>query len=278
MYAPLFAVLTTHPQPQSITARLLDRLFPRAPGTEFKTAFETEYAVISVPMPLRRRRWKAIEKTALQFDDGIILPVGLELPPYVKIALCTPSTQFIAEVCINTVSRLISKSKIPKAERTVGLIDLKANHRPMVLILLKEASSVVVLTDEPEQYEEFSEQVFEHFGAPVLIADRGSSLSGCKIVAAPDKISQELCKRSFTAVVAAFSPPEKPRFPLLCSLELELTEELRGMVPKEINPITFLGALFEKCGAGSPGEIYASNGRINGAVTDIYSFARSFIK
>ena len=245
---------------------------------EFKTALGAEYALISATEPINKRRWKSIEKAVSTFDPEIILPLDLQPPVEMEIIPYFPSSRFLPIICANTVSKLLSISNVEKPQRVAGLIDLKATRQPLALRLLKEASSVVVLTNEPERYEAFSEEVFESTGAPVLIAEPGSSLSGCSVIAAPDGVPIELCSRNFPAVVCAIPVMTRPSFKLFCSLELSLTEELAQLVPLGIDPVTFFGALYEKCKISTLEELTASQGRIDGIMTTVAQFAKTVFR
>ncbi len=136
---------------------------------------------------------------------------------------------------------------------------------------------MVVMTNEPQRYEPFCEQVYETLGAPVLISPSDSSLSGCAIVAAPEGIPRELCTRGFPPVISALPAPAKPNFPLMSLFKLDLENELIKLVPKGIDPVLFFGALYEKYRVNSLEETAASAGRVDGISIPIEQYAK-FIK
>jgi hypothetical protein len=250
----------------------MDNILPRKITMEDKLALGAPYREIAVDRPPNARAWRRIERAVGALSSGVVVGQDLVLPEDTAVTPFVGREKFLPLLCVNTAARSLELARLPFARRNVGFVDPKGVRQSLVLRLLKYAPTVTVITDAPERYGAFCEQVLESLGAPVLLAGGDSALSCCAVVAVPEKIDAALLLRLDAPVISACPPPGGGRSPVLTSLEPPAPPGV-GIAPS-VSAAQFLGALYECCGVTALEDTVAQYGRVEGRMTTVAQFAQ----
>ncbi len=73
-----------------------------------------------------------------------------------------------------------------KAVQSVALLDRDGEYASLIEPLMKSVQTVAVVTRAEEVYTPIADRMFEQVGAAPLVTDSASTLSGCKVIIAPE--------------------------------------------------------------------------------------------
>lgn len=265
----MFSVLVRRPGRAGIAGRFLDKILPRRPSAEWKTAMDVPYLEVTIYDPAGVRSWKRVERLADTLCGKMLLPEEMRETGSPSIRRFDARDRFLPLVVQNTVCLLLEESGAPLYRRTAGLIDPKGIYQGMAVQLLRHSTALRVITEAPERYHRFSEQMIENFGAPVLLCEPDSAMADCAVAAAPGGFSG-LPLGLRCPVVS--SHDETGAGVVLSGLEVAPPVGLSGQIPEGISAAEFLGALFEIGGVQSLGTLAASGGRVGGRSVSLREF------
>ena len=190
--------------------------------------------------------WQSVSSKCGRYASRIIAPRTVSLPDIRNLNRFVPRST-VPMLIFNTALEEISKAKLPPDKISITLTDRNAIMASKICRFLPYASLVRVITSRPERYASACIKAMEEFGATLILRSAYEPVSGCDIVICCDGVITSSMQNA-----AVFTDSRKSGGKIrFCGSGLELLPVHREIVPENIEPIDFAGALFELCGCFS---------------------------
>lgn len=235
----MFAVLKLLPREKGLRARIRER-FEKSEPTVTQIPVKSGAPFFSVEMRIGRdgADWTALAAMLgrcakrLLIEDGIVLPESGIVKRFVPERL--PSI-----LLFNSAVQLMENSGLPPVNCSCTLIDKTGIFCSALHKLIPLAASVRVVTDQIESYEAAAEQIFEAFGASVVICEEE-----------PTALRDTFVLRPFAASGAGTVTvtDKDERHSILHGEGIVLPQEYADLLPQNTDPLVFASALYELCG------------------------------
>lgn len=190
--------------------------------------------------------WQSVSAKCGRYSSRIIAPRTVSLPDIRNLNRFVPRST-VPLLIFNTALEEISKAKLPPDRISITLTDRNAIMASKICRLLPYASLVRVITSRPERYASACIKAMEDFGATLLLRPSYEPVSNSDIVICCDGVITSAMQNA-----AVFTDNRrnggKIRF---CGSGLELLPVHKEIIPENIDPVDFAGALFELCGCFS---------------------------
>lgn len=240
----MFVVLrTVSPEKGIIKRRKQKKRILNSPAQSCPTEKGLPFYVLDVLADKHGIDWDSVAEKCGRYASRIIAPRNLPLPDHEKLRRFIPISMN-SLLIFNTASEIIKNAALPPEKISVTLTDRNAVHYSRVCKLLPFASSVRVVTAHPERYAHACVRAFEDYGASLIIRSVYEPTSKPEIIICCDgtiSVSMENAA-IFTSKRRAGG---KIRF---SGNGARLSEHHADLIPQEIDPIDFIGALTELCG------------------------------
>lgn len=219
--------------------------------------------------------WGRIEALADRFADRMLLPDGV-IPPEDSLIAGLRCPRHEKRVLLETACALIQRTRMPMYRRVLGLIDEEGDHADLLYPLLRQYTSVQVVTRNTAGYTAAAEEMMERLGAPVQVGTSLSLLSDCVLILAPGAAFGEEAQRLPCPVLCGdvFDPPWPCR--RITALEAATFPELDQCCPQGISPHRLAGALYEYCDVDT-GSYVARKMLYNSRLTDVADVVRALL-
>ena len=235
----LTMVTVQRTEPHGMGQKLLEILRPAKVVEQIKTGAGREYRHITVEVGRKDIPWKKV--TRLIGGDPFILPREISIPPQVPLERFVPK-KLQPKLALRMLLDCLKGSRIPPSSRIVGIIDPDGEYQAAAMSLAEQASTVRILTGEPEKYKVFQRQMLDLYGAPILVGDNLSFLRDCMAVycPAPYESGEEAAPRGLFFAAAPLCLQGR------CQILEDFSPACPGdTIPKGIHPADFYGALYE---------------------------------
>lgn len=190
--------------------------------------------------------WQAVSSKCGRYSSRIIAPRTVTLPDIRNLNRFVPRST-VPILIFNTALEEISKAMLPPDKISITLTDRNAVMASKVCRLLPHASRVRVITSRPERYASACIKAMEEYGATLILRSSYEPVSGTDIVICCDGVLTSSMQNA-----AVFTDNRKCGGKVsFCCSKLELLPVHKEIVPENIEPIDFAGALFELCGCFS---------------------------
>lgn len=243
----MFAALVVRPQSPVIYKRVLEKIVYKKPDV-VQTAVRNGAPFFTIYVSRRKGEipWKDVEFYAGNCCERILLPDGIVPPKNSRVKKFTP--QFLPQkVLFNTACELLSRSRQNPVGRVITLFDKNAVLAREVHRLVPFASSVRVITDSEEKYEEVSKRIMEEFGASLIVSDNVLTAEDSGFIISFEGVPDDFHPRKLCAVLCGKEQPSRG-FIAVTGREMNLPSEYCRLVPKNIDRDNFACAIYEKCG------------------------------
>jgi len=219
---------------KGILERLISRMLRQKVRLEEASALGARYLLAEVSLPKGKGIcWDSIIEELPPAVSCVLAPDGYLPPP--KYAPY-PFRKFERGLLLETASGIVANSQIPVYRRIAGLYDPRGGYVDFLPTLLKQYTSVRVVTNEGELYRQAAERMMEEFGAPVISGGQPSDFADCALLILPGDDSL----------------PVAPRCPVLSQRDLPYRAvfsrpwaKAPAAPPPGIDRQLFIGAIFE---------------------------------
>ncbi len=190
--------------------------------------------------------WQSVSAKCGRYASRIIAPRTVSLPDIENLNRFVPRST-VPLLVFNTALEEISKAGLPPDRISITLTDRNAIMASKVCRLLPYASLVRVITSRPERYASACIKAMDEFGATLILRSAYEPVSGFDVVICCDGVITSSMKNA-----AVFTDSRKSGGKIRFSGSgLGLLPVHREIIPENIDPVDFAGALFELCGCFS---------------------------
>lgn len=187
--------------------------------------------------------WQAISEKCGRYASRIIAPRSVALPDGVGLNRFAHRS-VLPMLIFNTACRELSSAKLPADKISITVTDRNSVMYSQIQRLLPLASQIRVITSKPEKYASACVKAMEENGATIMLRSAYEAVEGIEIVVCCDGIISPAMQNSII-----FACGKKSGGKLcFCGNGLELLPVHKAIVPENIEPVDFAGALFELCG------------------------------
>lgn len=187
--------------------------------------------------------WESVSEKCGRYSSRIVAPRSITLPEIRNLHRFI-SRSTVPSLIFNTAVDRISKAKLPPESISITLTDRNAVMASRVCRLLPFASRVRVITARPERYASACTKAMDDFGATLIIRASYEPVSSTDIVICCDGVVTPSMEN---AVIFTDSKKSGGKIRFCCS-GLELLPVHKEIIPENVDPVDFAGALFELCG------------------------------
>lgn len=190
--------------------------------------------------------WQSVSEKCGRYASRIVAPRTVTLPD--GMGLNRFSHRSVLPMLIfNTVCKELSCANLPADKISITVTDRNSVMYSQIHRLLPFASQIRVITSKPEKYASACIKAMEENGATIMLRSSYESVENIDIVICCDGIISASMQNSII-----FTCGKKSGGKLcICGSGLELLPVHKTIIPDNIEPIDFAGALFELCGCFS---------------------------
>ncbi len=241
----VFVVLkTVLPEKNCIKRKKQIKKFKNSSAAVYKTDMGLPFYVLEIPDGKKGPDWSLIAGKCGRYSSRIVASHSVPLPDNSGLKRFIPlSTN--AFLLFNTALKAISDSGLPHEKFCITVTDRNGILPSRICELLPFASTVRIITSRPERYARAAEDAYKNHGASLVIRSVYEPSSIPEIVICCDGA---VLSAMSEAAVFAFrrSHAGKLRF---CASGIELSDFHKSILPQDIDPVDFAGALTELCGS-----------------------------
>lgn len=237
----MFVVLNIKPYSKKTSkrkAKRINRSLPIICNTEKGLPFY----LVNVCEEKRGINWISVAKRCGRYTSRIVAPRSVGIPDLCRLHRFIPSS-FISRLVFNTSVQLLEKSYLSPAEFVLTVTDRNAHLPSELCRLLKFSSQIRVITAHPEKYASACAKAYEEYGASVIIRSFYEETEKPDIIVNCDGTYTPLMSKS--ALITS-KHGSLGALRIECS-GIELTPYHKNLLPPDIEPIDFAGALSELC-------------------------------
>lgn len=188
--------------------------------------------------------WDLVAQKCGRYASRIVASRSFSLPDHGKLKRFVP-VSMPATLIFNTAAEIIKKADLPPEGISITLTDRNATHVSRLCELLPFAACIRVITTHPERYASACQKAFDEFGASIIIRSTYEPTAKPDIVICCDGIISAMMNAA-----AVFTSKQKSCGKLrFYGKGIELSEVHKELLPPDIDPIDFAGALTELCGS-----------------------------
>ncbi|MBQ8763944.1 MAG: hypothetical protein IJZ07_07550 [Clostridia bacterium] len=241
----MFVVLkTVLPEKRYIERKKQAKRIRKAPALVCKTDRGLPFYVLEVLEEKNGIDWVLTSEKCGRYASRIIASHSIPLPDNSGLKRFIPISMN-AILIFNTALKTIGQSDLPPEKTCITLTDRNAVMYQRVNELIPFASTVRVITSHPERFASASAEIYENYGASLVIRNTYEPVKHPEIVICCD--GAVLTSMSDAAVFTAKRKSGgKIRF---CGSGVELSDYHKSIISPDIETVDFAGALTELCGS-----------------------------
>ncbi len=241
----VFVVLkTVAPEKNCIKRKKQIKRIRNSAVAVYKTDMGLPFFVLDIFSGKKGPDWQMISEKCGRYASRIVASHSLPLPDNSGLKRFVPlSTN--ALLLFNTALKAISDSDLPHENFCITVTDRNGILPSRICELLPFASTIRIITSRPERYARAAEDAYKNQGASLVIRSIYEPPHTPEIVICCDGA---VLSAMNDAAVFAFkrNPAGKLRF---CANNIELSDFHKSIIPGDIDPVDFAGALTELCGS-----------------------------
>lgn len=238
----LFACLQVYSRrPSGLAGRLIHLLKKPETRLEYAHALGADFGVVHAENKGRGPDWEAVSRLLRPQIRCLIAPEEWPVPQ--ELELEADVGDFERRMLLLAACRLADRTRMPLYRRVLGLYDPPGILAEELLTLLRYFSSVRVVTQNLERYEEMATLALEELGAPVMLGSDPSDFSDCILLLCPQAVKRPLALLPSCPVLAGGFFADEGGCNLLSSPQAALGRH-RSCVPPGIAPHAFAAVFF----------------------------------
>ena len=241
----MFVVLRVNSPPKGIFAKSkMKKAVTEARIRTVSTENGLPFYMLDVPEGMSRSMWETAAKKCGRYASRIVAPRSIPLPDVGKLQRFLPCSM-TSVLTFNTAVHTLKNADIPPDSISITVSDYGARQASELCRILPFASRIRVITAYPERYALPCEKAFNDYGASVVIRSCYEPSSKPDIIICCDgRLSPH------GSEAAVFSHKSKAFGKLhFKGSGTELREAHRAIIPENIDPVDFTGAVTELCGS-----------------------------
>ena len=198
------------------------------------------FFTVTADRHLGRIPWKKLEKCLGILRKNILLPEDMTIPPDINITAFTPDI-LPHLLLINSATDYIIRHKQSFRSKSLTIFDEKGIYQSYIEQLLPYFSSIRIITADTEKYEALLQALLENYGFSLIISDEEAFGS--------DIVISHQCKVPLYFEGTVFTNEKRYLMngEVLSGSEIVLPDQYENIRPKNISPLLFASALYEKC-------------------------------
>lgn len=196
--------------------------------------------------------WEKVEEAAGALRLRVLLPPETVLPPESLLRPFEPAV-FFERLLFNTAVDAIKKMHLDPCRVSVTVFDENAYLIDLVERLVPLAFQLRIITNCGAAYEQLGAYLLERFGISLLVSARAdnSVLSSTFIISASGKAVPLI----FPGILFTNRKEKLMNAVVMSGKGFDLPKKYTELLPKNIEPAVFAGALYELCGADELGQM-----------------------
>ncbi|MBQ7121876.1 MAG: hypothetical protein IJO03_06380 [Clostridia bacterium] len=241
----VFVILRVNNSPKGfLKSRNHRKALEKARAESISTEKGLPFFILDIPERMNDSSWERIAEKCGRYASRIVAPRCLSLPDCGRLKRFIPS--FTPSLLVfNTALSVLDKASIDPCTVSITLTDRNALHPSRVHRLLPFSSTVRVITSHPEKYASACKNALDEYGASLIIRSAYEPGTKRDIVICSDGGASPLMKG---AAVFTHKQSTAGRLRFCCS-GVELTDAHKKILPPDIEPTDFAGAVTELCGS-----------------------------
>lgn len=241
----MFVILRVNDSPKGfLKARKQRKLLDKAHTESVSTEKGLPFFILDIPDRMNDSSWERIGEKCGRYASRIVAPRSLSLPDCGKLKRFIPS--FTPSLFVfNTALSVIDKASVDPCTVSITLTDRNAIHPSRIHRLLPFSSTVRVITSHPEKYASACKNALDEYGASLIIRPAYEAAQKRDIVICSDGGVTPLMKGA-----AVFTHKQNTAGRIhFCGSGVVLTDAHKKIIPPDIDPTDFAGAVTELCGS-----------------------------
>lgn len=190
--------------------------------------------------------WQSVSEKCGRYASRIVAPRSISLPDGKGLYRFTARSA-IPMLLLNTACRELSRADLPADKISITVTDRNSLLYSQIHRLLPFASQIRVITSKPEKYASACIKAMEENGATIMLRSSYDAVENVDIVICCDGIISPSMQNS---IIFTHSRKSCGKISF-CASGLELLPTHKSIVPENIEPLDFAGALYELCGCFS---------------------------
>lgn len=194
--------------------------------------------------------WEKVEEAAGALRSRVILPSETVLPKESSLRSFEP-TVFFERLLFNTAAEAIEKMQLDPCRVSITVFDENAYLIDLIEKLVPLASRLRIITNCGAAYDRLGDYLFERFGISIFVSGRADNavLSSTFIISASGKNVPLI----FSGVLFSNKKEKLMNAVVMSGKGFSLPKIYAELLPKNVEPELFAGALYELCGADELG-------------------------
>lgn len=241
----MFVILRVNEAPKGIFKRAKQRKqLSKSQVEAVSTEKGLPFFILDIPADINDAAWNTVAEKCGRYVSRIVAPRSLALPDCGKLKRFVPSLM-PSSLTFNTAADVIKKAAIDPCEISVTVTDRNAVHASGICRLLPLAAAVKVVTAHPERYASACSTALNEYGASIIIRSAYEPCTKPDIVICCDG---GLAPSMQSAAVFGYRHKQAGKI-YFCGSGIELARIHGKIIPDNIDPIDFAGAVTELCGS-----------------------------
>lgn len=242
----MFAVLALIPADKTLKAKILERFRKPQVNTAEVSLEERFFFKIEAKEHRGKIPWKEIEDAAWELRDRFILPFDVKVSRN-ECEIKEFSPKILPKLMLfNSACKEIEKAACKPKENSITVIDDDGIYVNLMEKTVPLASTIRVVTKQPQNYKALSESMMRNYGLSLIISesfDDGALGSRFVIAYNPENIPL-----LFEGTVFSGKKKRFMKGSALIGGGITLPEKYEKLWQRNTNKLQFASALYELCG------------------------------
>ena len=218
--------------------------------------------------------WRKIATLAGENRKRLILPLGV-VPPKDSGVVPYDSSGFRMHMLEESAVWVVDHCKLQPYQKMVGLVDTQGVYTSVARRLVKHCAALKVYTQNPDVYLDFSQEIMELYGAPVILCDRPQDFTECILVLSLQTFVWDSPVVFSGPILAVGEQRLQVRHPVVEGFVPSMEAQIKTKIPTDIDPVDFWGGFLEYTGREKMAQALPRTGNCNGnlvTLTDIAAY------
>lgn len=220
------------------------RFFPPRPQISFTPVLykgKPLYYLVELKSHKEKINWGLLQKSCTSYRNRLLLPVHCNIPESIRLFSYKKATSEII-LLYNTMLRYIKEQKISSQTLSLCLCDENAVIADKIISAVPCFSKINIVTNNSHLYTDVSEYIMKNHGLCLTFSHRPlytdeNALLVCR--------EAEHIPLNFKGTVFCNHNIPSPDCTAVKSNTISMPDELQKIIPKNIDPLHFLSAVYE---------------------------------
>lgn len=218
---------------------------------------------------IKRIPWRKIEKALGRLDDKVLLPHEVNLGENTSVKCISFTNELSAVALLNTARLIAHHSEIPPTKMKISIVDRDGIYINFIERLVDCASSIKIVTNNYLKYENVVNNIFNYWGASILITDDVSQVKNSNIIISPFE-DVKVTKALVLTLDGCMSYNDTTAK----ATRLKLPEKYKEYLPNGIDEHDFASILYDEYKFKSLGEMSLDKMNVNGNELGLYELSK----